>query len=290
MTDTITEARELLTTDALVAAAEYKRVIGILLNLILEFEQTSHDSIKGWEETMDELEGVRQQLDMACLASDEGWAKFAALRKQVAEGVYGDKLKQQIYPVHANTLPIGVASRRGSSAINEREEFEAWASKEGWSESDIKDRFAIDCPRGDEYRNFGLQDFWEVWQAARKLMEEELAALRKDADSLMAMCSLLEKCRREKERLNAELADTKNKIALLADLSDFQQRTNEFIASELAAAKAKHYEECAVIAETTPHQYGVNADGQTWLAKATRNTCADAIRAALTDKPTQPLK
>ena len=238
MTNPIQKAHELLTTDALVTAAEYKRVIGILLNLILEFEQTSHDSIKGWEETMDELEGVRQQLDMACLASDEGWAKFAALRKQVAEGVYGDKLKQQIYPVHANTLPIGVASRRGSSAINEREEFEAWASKEGWSESDIKDRFAIDCPRGDEYRNFGLQDFWEVWQAARKLMEEELAALRKDADSLMAMCSLLEKCRREKERLTAELA----------------------------AAKAKHYGDCAMIAK---------------LLGA--NNVVEEIRAALTD-------
>ena len=38
---------------------------------------------------------------------------------------------------------------------------------------------------------------------------DELAALRKDADSLMAMCSLLEKCRREKESLTAELAAAK---------------------------------------------------------------------------------
>jgi hypothetical protein len=43
MTDTITEARELLETDALVTAAEYKRVIRELLAKIEEAQRTFYE-------------------------------------------------------------------------------------------------------------------------------------------------------------------------------------------------------------------------------------------------------
>jgi hypothetical protein len=38
-------------------------------------------------------------------------------------------------------------------------------------------------------------------------------------------------------------------------------------------------ERCAKVARETPHRSGVNADGRTWLEKATRDTCANAILA-----------
>jgi len=51
-------------------------------------------------------------------------------------------------------------------------------------------------------------------------LRAEIAALRKDQDSLMAMCSLLEKCRRENERLNAEIARLREGWAKLSIYAD----------------------------------------------------------------------
>lgn len=50
--------------------------------------------------------------------------------------------------------------------MSTREHFEAWASREGWAESDIDDKCAAGAPREGEYRHTELQDAWEVWQAA----------------------------------------------------------------------------------------------------------------------------
>jgi hypothetical protein len=47
-----------------------------------------------------------------------------------------------------------------------RTAFEAWASREGWPHSDLADKCAEGAPRGGEYRHQGLQDAWEVWEAA----------------------------------------------------------------------------------------------------------------------------
>lgn len=48
----------------------------------------------------------------------------------------------------------------------ERADFEAWASRNGWAESDLGDKCAAGSPRADEYRHHGLQSEWEVWAAA----------------------------------------------------------------------------------------------------------------------------
>lgn len=47
-----------------------------------------------------------------------------------------------------------------------RAAFEAWAIKDGWPCSDLEDKCAEGAPRGGEYRHQGLQDAWEVWEAA----------------------------------------------------------------------------------------------------------------------------
>ena len=61
-----------------------------------------------------------------------------------------------------------------------REAFEAWASNDGWPCSDIDDKCAEGAPRGGEYRHQGLQDAWEVWQAAAAAQRELCAKMCED--------------------------------------------------------------------------------------------------------------
>lgn len=60
--------------------------------------------------------------------------------------------------------PLGLGCSEGLGPT--RAAFEAWASKESWPCSDLEDKCAEGAPRGGEYRHQGLQDAWEVWEAA----------------------------------------------------------------------------------------------------------------------------
>ncbi len=56
-----------------------------------------------------------------------------------------------------------------------RASFEAHMSKLGWAVSDLQDLCAQDSARQGEYRHQGVQDAWELWQAA----QQALAASRR---------------------------------------------------------------------------------------------------------------
>lgn len=73
--------------------------------------------------------------------------------------------------------PTNVGSNGGLGLAPERAAFEAWASKEGWACSDIDDKCAEGAPRSGEYRHQGLQDAWEVWQAAAAAERERCASI-----------------------------------------------------------------------------------------------------------------
>ena len=59
----------------------------------------------------------------------------------------------------------------------ERAAFEVWASRE-WAPSDLEDKCSAGAPRAGEYRHQGLQDAWEVWQAAAAPLRFENERLR----------------------------------------------------------------------------------------------------------------
>lgn len=62
-----------------------------------------------------------------------------------------------------------------------RKEFEAWAvSERHYCFSDLEDKCSEGCPRGGEYRHQGLQDDWEVYQAAALKRDAEIARLKLD--------------------------------------------------------------------------------------------------------------
>jgi hypothetical protein len=79
--------------------------------------------------------------------------------------------------------PLGVSSSEGLGLAPERAAFEAWASRNGWAESDLGDKCAAGSPRADEYRHQGLQDAWEVWTAAVAQERERCAKLVEEMDT-----------------------------------------------------------------------------------------------------------
>jgi hypothetical protein len=70
---------------------------------------------------------------------------------------------------------ILAASPQGAALPSEREAFEAWALKSGWSAQLVADRAESTTRfrRKGCYRHNGLQDAWEVWQARAALQGQQ---------------------------------------------------------------------------------------------------------------------